>query len=104
MMRRNLSSDAAPWHPHPIDTKPAQAIRSSFELFMPDGTPLAVDLYLPTLTKAQRVPTILHQTRYFRAISYRKSLERLNLARHVENHVPVRERFLARGFDRSGNL
>lgn len=98
MMRRNLSSDAAPWHPHPIDTKPAQAIRSSFELFMPDGTPLAVDLYLPTLTKAQRVPAILHQTRYFRAISYRKSLERLNLARHVENHVPVRERFLARGF------
>jgi hypothetical protein len=39
---------------------------------MRDGVKIAVDLYLPAgLEPGQTVPTILHQTRYWRAIEYR---------------------------------
>ncbi len=45
---------------------------SSFYLSMSDGTELAVDLHLPRdLESDQRIPTILHQTRYWRSLDIR---------------------------------
>ena len=39
---------------------------------MRDGVKIAVDLYLPeNFQPGQQIPTILHQTRYWRAIEYR---------------------------------
>jgi putative CocE/NonD family hydrolase len=39
---------------------------------MRDGVKIAVDLYLPDdLKPGQQIPTIMHQTRYWRAIEYR---------------------------------
>jgi putative CocE/NonD family hydrolase len=39
---------------------------------MPDGVKIAVDVYLPDgIEPGQKIPTILHQTRYWRAIEYR---------------------------------
>ncbi|MDA0738882.1 MAG: CocE/NonD family hydrolase [Nitrospirae bacterium] len=47
-------------------------IKTSQYVTMRDGTKIAVDLYLPSTWQAgQRLPTILHQTRYWRAMSYR---------------------------------
>ncbi|MGE3939321.1 MAG: CocE/NonD family hydrolase, partial [Nitrospirales bacterium] len=46
--------------------------RTSQYLTMRDGVQIAVDLYLPdNLQPNQKVPTILHQTRYWRAVDYR---------------------------------
>jgi hypothetical protein len=46
--------------------------RSSQYLTMRDGIKIAVDVYLPDgLEPDQTIPTILHQTRYWRAINYR---------------------------------
>ena len=39
---------------------------------MRDGVKIAVDLYLPhDLDPEKKIPTIMHQTRYWRAIEYR---------------------------------
>jgi len=46
--------------------------RLSQYLTMRDGVQIAVDLYLPDkLQPGQKIPTILHQTRYWRAVDYR---------------------------------
>ena len=43
--------------------------RTSRYLMMRDGIKLAIDVYLPTSWQAgQRLPTMLHQTRYWRAM------------------------------------
>jgi len=50
---------------------------SSFYLPMSDGTELAVDLHLPRdLEAGQRIPTILHQTRYWRSLDIRFPFDR----------------------------
>ena len=46
--------------------------RTSQYLIMRDGVKIAVDLYLPDdLQAGEQIPTILHQTRYWRALEYR---------------------------------
>lgn len=46
--------------------------RISQYLTMRDGVQIAVDLYLPdNLQPGQKIPAILHQTRYWRAVDYR---------------------------------
>ena len=46
--------------------------RTSQYLTMRDGVKLAVDVYLPDgLKPGHTIPTLLHQTRYWRAIEYR---------------------------------
>ena len=46
--------------------------RTSQYLTMRDGVKIAVDIYLPDgLEPGQTIPTLLHQTRYWRAIEYR---------------------------------
>ncbi|MCA9453626.1 MAG: hypothetical protein KC584_13510, partial [Nitrospira sp.] len=46
--------------------------RTSQYLTMRDGVKIAVDVYLPAgLKPGHTIPTLLHQTRYWRAIDYR---------------------------------
>ncbi len=46
--------------------------RTSQYLTMRDGVKIAIDIYLPDpLPENQTIPTLLHQTRYWRAIDYR---------------------------------
>lgn len=91
-------TDAAPWHTAAPPRQKINASRTSFELFMADGTPLAVDLYLPERARRTRIPTILYQTRYFRAFALRKPFEKLDLSWLLESQGALRQRFLARGF------
>ena len=47
--------------------------RTSRYLTMRDGIKLAVDVYLPASWQTgQRLPTMFHQTRYWRAMAYRE--------------------------------
>ena len=75
--------------PHSRDQSPAQSSRShtvahpkhpishawertSQYLTMRDGVKIAIDVYLPEQVKpGSQIPTILHQTRYWRAFQYR---------------------------------
>ncbi len=51
---------------------PGPIERESKYLTMRDGTRIAIDVYLPTnRAPNQTLPTILHQTRYWRAVEYR---------------------------------
>ena len=73
--------------------------RTSRYLTMRDGVKIAVDLYLPTnLGLEQQIPTILHQTRYWRAIEYRWliSLFKDDRPRGVIGNYA--ERFLQQGY------
>ena len=69
-------SDAAQSVPVPYKGKlnfdDATHTRTSHYLTMQDGIKIAIDLYLPKgLNKGEKLPTILHQTRYWRSIDYR---------------------------------
>jgi len=56
----------------PSDSQEVKFQRTSKYLTMPDGVKIAVDVYLPDgIEPGQKIPTILHQTRYWRAIEYR---------------------------------
>jgi len=58
--------------PGPSHSQHVNFQRTSQYLTMRDGVKIAVDLYLPAdLKPGQTIPTILHQTRYWRAIEYR---------------------------------
>jgi putative CocE/NonD family hydrolase len=69
--KNNPASDSASGTLKPYDTKANAAYKGytikSFYLTMRDSTKLAVDLYLPNGLKAgDKIPCILHQTRYWR--------------------------------------
>ena len=73
--------------------------RLSQYLTMRDGVKIAVDVYLPDdLEPGQQIPTILHQTRYWRAIQYRwlVSLFKDDRPRGVIGNYA--ERFLQQGY------
>ena len=63
---------------------------------MPDGTPLAIDVHRPA--SARPSPTILYQTRYFRAMRYAGGFEPDWLVQRVEAQAALRERFVAAGY------
>ncbi len=73
--------------------------RTSRYLMMRDGIKLAIDVYLPTSWQAgQRLPTMLHQTRYWRAMAYRWPLSvfKETLPRGLIGQYT--KRFLANGY------
>lgn len=56
-------------HPYSRDAEYRDITASSRYLTMRDGVRIAVDLYLPAdLPEGNRIPTILHQTRYWRSV------------------------------------
>jgi len=77
-------------------------VYSSHYLTMRDGVKIAVDLYLPEgLRQGEKIPSILHQTRYFRSIELRWPL-RLFLGRKPYDHTTLyadrREKFVTSGY------
>ncbi|MBV9088794.1 MAG: CocE/NonD family hydrolase [Mycobacteriaceae bacterium] len=75
---------------------------SSCYLTMRDGVRIAVNHFLPAeMTIGARLPTILHQTRYFRAMELRWPLRAL-LGGRPFHHIPLnklcRKRFVANGY------
>lgn len=73
---RPYTTDAAVDVPAPYDYKANQKYKgikkTSLYLPMKDGVKLAVNVYLPKgLKEGEKIPTILYQTRYWRAIGFR---------------------------------
>lgn len=98
----NTGSDAA-WY----ETRPAQPISrgmrcTSCYLTMRDGVRIAINVYLPAdLASGTLLPTILHQTRYHRAMELRWALRMLNGGRpfhHIRATARSRKRFIANGY------
>jgi uncharacterized protein len=72
--------------------------RQSFYLTMRDGVRIAVDLCLPDRVKpGARLPTILHQTRYWRAIDFRWPIG-LFVGMNLYDFSGVRPAFLDHGY------
>ena len=68
-------------------------------LTMRDGVKIAVDLYLPdSLKPGQKVPAILHQTRYWRAMEYRWLISLFKDERPRGIIGNYAERFLQQGY------
>lgn len=81
------------------DVPPRPVRRASRYLTMRDGVRIAVDVHLPAgLAPGERVPTILRQTRYFRAGRVRPPFGGLPVAHLPDLYVLTRRRFLARGY------
>ncbi len=73
--------------------------RTSQYLTMRDGVKIAVDLYLPDgLKLGQQIPTILHQTRYWRSIEYRWLIALFKNKRPRGTIGNYAERFLQQGY------
>lgn len=71
-------------------------VRTSRYLTMRDGCKIAVDVFLPKGLKSdERIPTIVHQTRYWRSVILRWPL---NLVRESERLPKVRHFFVPRGY------
>ena len=86
--------DAAPWQ-EAFPTRPAEneVSKRSLYIAMPDGVRLAADVHLPVgLTDDARVPALLVQTRYYRAMQLRSDPQSC-AAIH-----PVMGYFAARGY------
>lgn len=69
---------------------------------MRDGVRIALDLYLPAgLTSGERLPAIVHQTRYYRSVELRGPLRMLfggKPFQHIAADKQRRRRFVAEGY------
>jgi hypothetical protein len=72
--------------------------RRSIYLPMRDGTHIAIDLHLPRPLGATKLPTILRQTRYFRAIEPRRVLAPFLGTRLDPTNAALRRLFLSHGY------
>jgi len=97
-------TDASLTHPAPyhqaVDPEDDRVVRRTSQyLTMRDGIQIAIDVYLPEdWDQRTRLPTMLHQTRYWRAIEYRWPLSMLKepLPRGLTGTYA--KRFLANGY------
>jgi putative CocE/NonD family hydrolase len=75
---------------------------SSCYLMMRDGVRIAINLYVPVgLMSGDRLPTILHQTRYYRSMELRWPWRMLVPGKpfhHMTNTARCRKRFVASGY------
>lgn len=100
----NNGADAAWYDPGQTGARPAYRgmVYSSRYLTMRDGVRIAVDLYLPAgLTGSERLPAILHQTRYYRSMELRWPLRLFPGGRpfdHTGLYAQRRQRFVASGY------
>ncbi|MBW2526156.1 MAG: CocE/NonD family hydrolase [Deltaproteobacteria bacterium] len=77
----------------------APSRRTSRYVTMRDGVRLAADVWLPGgAAPGSRLPTMLHQTRYFRGLELPAVPRLLGGARMLEPVGPLREGFLAAGY------
>jgi uncharacterized protein len=98
----NSGTDAA-WYDAQLPRQTYRGMRySSCYLTMHDGVRIAITLCLPAgLASDARVPTILHQTRYFRSMEFRQPFRGL-LGGRALHHIPstahCRKRFVGSGY------
>ncbi|WP_240355456.1 CocE/NonD family hydrolase [Mycobacterium bourgelatii] len=75
---------------------------SSCYVTMRDGVRIAIDVYLPAdLASGQRLPAILHQTRYYRSMQWRQPMRKLlggKPFQHITADRRRRRRFVAAGY------
>lgn len=74
--------------------------RQSMYLTMRDGVKIAIDLYLPEdLKKGEKLPAIVHQTRYWRALEYRWPFRLfISGAGDPYDRLGIRKRFVTHGY------
>lgn len=72
--------------------------RSSRYLTMRDGARIAIDVHLPSVGPGTVVPSILHQTRYFRSVAFRPLFDKLGVADFLDVNAAARKRFVAAGY------
>lgn len=73
--------------------------RASLYLTMRDGVRVAIDVYVPAdLRQGERVPTMLHQTRYWRSLAYRWPVSSYKPPAPRKTLAKLAERFLAQGY------
>jgi hypothetical protein len=95
-------SDAA-WYAAECSQAAHGGVRhSSHYLIMRDGVRIAVNVCLPAdIADVGRLPTIVHQTRYYRAMELRRPMRTLFGGRpfqHIPPNARCRRRFLANGY------
>jgi putative CocE/NonD family hydrolase len=91
-MTNEYYTDAAPWLPEPYrSSKTYRGVRlTSRYLTMRDGIKIAIDLHLPKgLKKGEKLPALLHQTRYYRRFKY-QTLLRPIMQRRDENWQDIK--------------
>jgi putative CocE/NonD family hydrolase len=98
----NRGSDAAWYDVERLQPTSGGMRYSSCYLTMRDGVRIAINVHLPTgVTSGARLPTILHQTRYYRSMELRWPLGMLNGGKPF-HHIPLtarcRKRFVANGY------
>jgi hypothetical protein len=86
---------------HPLRSN-AKVTFSSRYLTMRDGVRIAVNVYVPESSSSRRrLPTIVHQTRYYRSMELRLLLRALRGGKTFEHIPPTaksRKRFVANGY------
>lgn len=89
-----MAPDAAPWQAQFAPRAASNAVsKHSVYITMPDKVRLAADIYMPKgLPVDARVPTLLVQTRYYRAVQLRSNPDSCNAI------VPFIGYFAARGY------
>ncbi len=99
---RAIRTDAATASPGPYSPAPTHAGHRIQSLLLPmrDGVRLAVDVALPeTLAAGERLPAILHQTRYWRRIRLRGLAELVVDPLASQGRLgAIKQRFLAQGY------
>ncbi len=98
-----FGSDIAVTSPRPYshntNTTDSSFTRTSRYLTMRDGVKIAVDVYLPAdMNSNDRLPTLLHQIRYWRAVAYQWPL---SIVKNPETRGYIgifAKRFLANGY------
>ena len=70
----------------------------SFYLEMRDGVKIAIDLYLPKKLKTNKVPTIIHQTRYRREIAIRKPFNWIFKGQNIRKLDRIRNHIVKSGY------
>lgn len=98
-----FGSDIAMTSPRPYshntNTTDSSFTRTSRYLTMRDGVKIAVDVYLPAdMNSNDRLPTLLHQTRYWRAVAYQWPLSMVKTPETRGYIGTFAKRFLANGY------
>lgn len=96
------SRDVDPSHEAYLRTRPRRYegfVRTSRHLKMRDGNEIAVDVCLPRGLGAERLPTVVRQTRYFRRYNVLRALRRLPHENTLDPlNAPMRRMFTERGY------
>jgi hypothetical protein len=83
---------------YPIPIRYTSYRTQSFYLEMRDGVKIAIDLYLPKKLKGEKVPAIIHQTRYRREIAIRKPFSWFISGRKIRKLDRMRNRIVKSGY------